>query len=390
MEKAKVLWVSDLVTPTGFSRVSHSIIEHIKDKYNIVGLGVNYRGDPHTYDFPIYPAAMGGRVYGEDRLVNILNNSKFDIVFILNDSWILNNYLTAIKKDVAKDKFPHIVTYFPVDSMYHDADWYKNFDIVNRAVTYTEFGRGVVNDEACVPSIKLDVIPHGINGEIFYKKFTNRKDAKIALFGDTKNPNSFIFLNANRNQPRKKLDITMEAFKIFAEDKNDVYLHMHCGARDAHIDVPRLAIRLKIDPKLILTNLAVGVQTVPDTVLNEIYNAADVGINSSMGEGWGLTSIEHAMTGAPQIVPDHSACSEIFYDCGLLVRPVIPWTMEHTMTVGKVITAEDLAEKMEVVYRDREFYQTLSEKTLTKFSDEKYSWKTIAAQWDKLFQEVLE
>lgn len=388
MEKPKVLWISDLVTPTGFARVSHSLIENLTDKYDVVGLGVNYRGDPHSYNFPIYPAALGGKIFGEDRLVNILNNAKFDILFMLNDSWVINMYLEAIKKHV-KSALPKIVVYFPVDSTGHDPDWYRNFDIVSKAVTYTEFGRTVVNDPKCNEDLKLEVIPHGVNQEIFYKKFTNRRDAKKSLVGREKSPDSFIFLNANRNQPRKRLDITLEAFKQFAEGKDDVLLHMHCGVRDAHIDVAKLSQRYDIDNKLILTNLNAGVQTVPDSALNDIYNASDVGLNTSMGEGWGLTSIEHAMTGAPQIVPSHSACAEIFMDCGLLVPIVTNFTFDNSMTVGKLISPSTLAEKMELLYSNRDLYNRLSEKSIAKFSSPMYSWKEISKQWDGLFSEVL-
>ena len=386
--KPKVLWVSDLVTPTGFARVSHSIIENLLDRYNIIGLGVNYRGDPHKYPFPIYPASLGGRIFGEDRMATMLNNTKFDILFLLNDSWIINNYLEFIKANVTVP-LPKIVIYTPVDSKNHDPDWYKHFNMVSRAVTYTEFGKFVINDPKCAPNLKIDIIPHGVNQEVFYKKFTNRRDAKIALFGGTKNPDNFIFLSAHRNQPRKRLDITLNAFKLFADGKDDVMLHMHCGVRDSHVDVAKLSLRLGIDSKLILTNLSSGVQQVPETALNDIYNSADVGLNSSMGEGWGLPNIEHAMTGAPQIVPDHSACTEIYQDCGLLVPTVTDFTFDNSMTIGKLISPEGMAEKMNQIYTDKALYKELSEKSITKFSDPKYSWKEISKTWDEVFSEVL-
>jgi D-inositol-3-phosphate glycosyltransferase len=387
-DKPKVLWVSDLVTPTGFARVSHSILENLRHEFDVVGLGVNYRGDPHPYPYPIYPAGLGGRVFGEDRLVQILNSTKFDILYILNDAWVISVYLAAIKANVTMP-LPRIVAYFPVDSANHDPEWYVNFHMIDRAVTYTEYGKSVVNNPWCAPNLKLDIIPHGINQEVFYKKFTNRRDAKKLLVNNPRGLDSFIFLSANRNQPRKRLDITLNAFKLFAEGKNDVLLHMHCGVRDAHIDVAKLSQRLGIDNKLILTNLTSGVQHIPDDKLNDMYNAADVGLNSSMGEGWGLTSIEHAITGAPQIVPDHSACKEVFSDCGLLVPVVTDFTFDNSMTVGKLITPEGMAGKMNQIYTDRDLYRELSDKTLEKFSDPKYSWKTISRTWSDLFKEVL-
>ena len=59
-DKLKVLWVSDLVTPTGFSTVAHNIIANNLEYWDVTGLGVNYKGDPHTYSFQIFPAMISG------------------------------------------------------------------------------------------------------------------------------------------------------------------------------------------------------------------------------------------------------------------------------------------------------------------------------------------
>lgn len=284
-KRPKILWLSDLVAPTGFSRVSHSVIKFLEKDFNITGLGINYHGDPHKYTFPIYPAAAGGRVYGEDKLLSLLKEVKFDILYILNDAWVVDRYLDVIKKGTIEKDRPKIVVYFPVDSEFHQPEWYKNFDIVTTAVTYTEYGRGVVNHPLCVPELILDIIPHGTDSGVFYKKYTNRRDAKIQLFRNNEAGDDFIFLNANRNQPRKRLDITMEAFKLFADGKENVKLYMHSGIVDAHIDLGRMSKRLEIDNKLILTSLNQGIQRVPEQTLNDIYNACDVGINTCYVKG---------------------------------------------------------------------------------------------------------
>jgi glycosyltransferase involved in cell wall biosynthesis len=43
---------------------------------------------------------------------------------------------------------------------------------------------------------------------------------------------------------------------------------------------------------------------VGDEGINQLYNAADIGINTSDGEGFGLCQLEHMLTGAPQVVMD--------------------------------------------------------------------------------------
>ena len=384
--------VSDLVVTTGFARVAHSLIKYWKDDYEIIGVGVNFRGDPHDLGIPVYPASLGTSIYGESRVVDILNSGKIDLLFILNDSWVINKYLQAIKQGV-KQKLPGIVVYFPVDSREHDLDWYKNFDIVDRAVTYTEFGAKVIKQTE--PVLTLDVIPHGTDTEVFYRKFERKSDAKIHLFGENiksvGNPeDAFIVLNANRNQPRKKLDVTMRGFALFAKDKpNNVKLYMHCGIVDAHMNIAKLALRLGIDDRLIVSTDKKGVQSLPDSRLNEIYNACDVGINTSLGEGWGLVSVEHAMAYAAQIVPNHSACAEIFSNCGLLIPTITDITFDNSMTVGELVTPEAAAEKLELLYSDKEERNRLAKLSYDKFNSEEYSWKYIAGIWKQLFLEVL-
>ena len=97
-DKLKGLWVSDLVVPTGFSRVSHGIIKFIRDDVDVTGIGVNYKGDPHNHTFPIFPAFLGGDLYGMRRLIELLNQHKYDFLFLFNDAWVLNNYLAVIKR----------------------------------------------------------------------------------------------------------------------------------------------------------------------------------------------------------------------------------------------------------------------------------------------------
>lgn len=396
-DRISMLWISDLITPTGFSRVSHGILSNIpREKYNIVGLGVNYRGDPHGMSFPIYPAMLGGDVYGVARLKDILSTYKIDLIFILNDIWIINEYLRELKKIYTDPvKLPKIVVYFPVDGTGHSPNWYKNLDIVQRANVYTKFGKNVA--ESIYPYKEFNIIPHGIDKTTFHKLYEKRIQAKEILYGKAANKElfgeeSFIFLNANRNQPRKRLELTMEGFKLFSEGKSSaVSLYMHCGNIDArHIDVRELSTRFGIGQRLIVSGNVTGIQTAPDNKLNLIYNASDVGVNTGLGEGWGLPNMEHAITGAPQIVPDHSACSEIYKDCGILIPTHSDLMLDGgAMIIGRLVSVEAVAEAMEKIYTDKKLYEELSTKSIAKFSAEEYSWEVIGATWNKIFESVM-
>lgn len=389
-KRTKVLWISDLVTPTGFSRVSHSIIEYLPTvDYEIVGLGVNYYGDPHEYPFDIYPATLGGDLYGIGRL-QMFAQRDIDLIFILNDAWVVAEYLKTIKQ-LYKENRPKIIVYTPVDAKEHDPDWYKDFDIVDQLVVYTEFARMVINKAA--PQLETIVIPHGVDTSKFYKMSVDRRTLKREYFKNKlENPEDmFIIFSGQRNQPRKKLDITLEAFKLFVEDKpENVKLYLHAGVKDSYIDLIKYGKRLGIDDRILLTNLTLGTQAVSIEKLNLIYNIADIGVNTGLGEGWGLVNIEHAVTGAPQVVPNHSALSDLYADCGILVEPSYKWVQNGIMTVGEVVTAEDFADGLEILYTDKKLYHTLSRAGIDKFSSSEFSWRSISRRFEELFREVLE
>jgi len=392
-KKTKVLWISDGVAPTGFSRVSHSIIQRLpQDKYDVAMLAVNYWGDPHGFNMRIYPAGIGGDVYGLARVQEVLSVENPNLIFLLNDIWVIKEYLVVLK-NIYKDSpnRPKIVIYFPVDGEHHDEDWYTEFDIVDRAVVYSEYGKEVA--EEAKPNFKFDIIPHGVATDTFFQIGKNRRDLKAQFFDKMENKDmlvdSFIVLNANRNQPRKRIDLTIEAFSLFAKGKpENVQLYLHMGITDAHINIFKFMKWYGLEDRFIISTTEDGIQHVLDSKLNWIYNICDVGLNTSLGEGWGLVNIEHAVTGAPQIVPNNSVQPEIYGKCGLLTPCIAKLSTEYG-TIGHLVRAEDVAENLEKLYNDKLLYSTLSQKSINTFSSRKFSWEAIAEQWAKLFTEVM-
>ncbi|MCK4822759.1 glycosyltransferase, partial [bacterium] len=205
--------------------------------------------------------------------------------------------------------------------------------------------------------------------------------------------NSFIILNANRNQPRKRIDITMRAFRDFARDKpQNVKLYLHMGTRDMGWDIVRLATRYGIDDRLALSSMAPNLASVPDERLNEIYNACDIGLNTSLGEGWGLTSWEHAATGKPQIVPDSSALPEVWGKSGIYIPTIADFVYEGTCTCARIVSTEGLIDKFEWAYQDWKSggkeLKKLGDMAYKIVSSPKHKWSAIAKRFDKIFDEV--
>jgi glycosyltransferase involved in cell wall biosynthesis len=389
----KGLWIGDAVATTGFARVNHEVIDELGDDYEIHHLGINYYGDPHPYKHFIYPASVGGDIYGIKRLEDMLNHVKPDFIFILNDVWITDIYLDHLKN--LKWNKP-LITYVPVDAKEHSKNYYKNFEIVTRICAYTEFGKQVIIDTGSehVTEEKLRVVPHGSNLTKFFP--VPKSAARLAIYPEDRADefrDSFVILNANRNQPRKKVDVTMWAFRDFAKDKDDVKLYLHMGTQDVGIDIVDKAQIYDIDTKFVITSLSPNMPSVSDERLNLIYNATDVGVNSSLGEGWGLVNWEHAATGKPQIVPDYAATAEVWTQGAWKVPAKTPHMIDKISTVGYIMDTDALTEVFEEAYEDWKTGGTKLEEmgkdAMELVTDPKFSWKAVAKQFDEIIKEVL-
>lgn len=400
-----ILAVGDAVAATGFARVLGSILERLVCEYNIHQLGTNYRGDPHNKAWQIYPACLGGDLQGVSRLKPLVRTIQPQIVFLLNDLWVLADYVNELKEFEAEIR---IVIYCPIDAGPVDTDVVERLEGVNQFVVYTLFAKREMEKALAIirgrksefnfPEIK--VIPHGIDTNTFYPysfdsigqlNSPGRLRAIESLFGDDVDASTaFIVLNANRNQPRKRIDITIKGFTMFAKDKPaNVKLHLHMGVEDAGWNVIKLAKRYGIEDRLILTTKGNNLPGVPDQQLNDIYNAAAVGINTSAGEGWGLVSFEHAATGAAQIVPRHSACEELWDGAGLMLDPVLSLTTEQLLTEGQIVAPQGVAQALELLYTNPEILKEMSVAAYRRASLPEYQWTAIAQRWSSLFRHTL-
>jgi len=82
---------------------------------------------------------------------------------------------------------------------------------------------------------------------------------------------------------------------------------------------------------------------ITDEMINQLYNVADIGVNMSDGEGYGLCQLEHLFTGAPQLVTDVGSYDNFLND-EVSIR--VPSTSRSysagTMPLGFIIPGFDV------------------------------------------------
>ena len=200
----------------------------------------------------------------------------------------------------------------------------------------------------------------------------------------------------NRNSYRKQWCTTIKSFLDFLREQNmNPKIKLFCGCMiktDDGYDIQELVllecIRRGMDPGVVL-NKHIFINVKPlhltDDEVNMVYNMGDVGMNTCCGEGFGLTTAEHAYFNRPQIVSGVAALKETLDGIAYIVEPVI-WTTVSSFESH----SGDIA-----VFDSREFTKHLNEcyKTRDKVSldsrshiKNNYSWENVYKVLDGYFR----
>src|SRR5690606_21010444 len=73
---------------------------------------------------------------------------------------------------------------------------------------------------------------------------------------------------------------------------------------------PQILESIKKDPEYSgfeMKDVIVSHNNVSDDILNMIYKVSQIGLQTSTGEGWSLTNLEHSLFNSIQVVPDFLA-----------------------------------------------------------------------------------
>ena len=390
-KRPKILWSGDAVAKTGFARVTENLVNRLKDKFDIVILANNWWGDACELqkEFKMYPSSNRFQTepFGVQRIAEIVKAEKPDIVFVNNDIWIVNQLYDQIAKEHEAGDFKFIA-YCPMDSYEWTGSLLDRSLKWDKLIIYTEFGAKEFLNAGYDKEVA--VIPHGITAGQFYPTDKNECRRRLGL-----KPDDFIVFNGNRNQARKRIDVTIEAFARFAVNRPDTKLYLHMGLKDQGWDVMSLfgqeMRKRDIDPngRIIMTTQSPNPPNVSVEMLNIIYGAVDVGVNTCKGEGHGLVNHEHAACRRAQVVPDHTSLSEIFDGaCPKIKAQFVDVDLNYNRRMP-IPSAEDLSTILGQFYEDRALLDSVADSCYERATDPMYQWDNIAPQFEEIFEEAL-
>jgi glycosyltransferase involved in cell wall biosynthesis len=408
--KQKVLvWSDSVLATTGFGRVSDYILKALYNtgKYEIDQLAINHFAgafyDRKKYPYNIQAAKVGEKEdpYGNKLFLNILQHHDYDIVFVINDTFVVESVAQSLqdirrrKAQLGKKVF-NLVYYYPVDCCFLERAS-TMVKIADRAVAYTQFAAD--ETRKVLPNKPDEIIYHGTDTS-FFKKLTSMVKHEARSWLHCADPDTFLLISVNRNSVRKDIARTILAFSEFRKKVPNSVLYLHTkmqdgvGGLNVDLTVPVTELGLSFKKDVIFPTKLHAAQGFPPEQLLALYNAADAFITTNLGEGWGLSITEAMAVGLPVIAPLHTSAHEILghnqergytYEC----KEQIYVDNSGFRPFGYL---EDILEQM---YACHEGWKSNSaEHNLrlrrARMFTEQHSWENVCKQWVDLFDNLQE
>ncbi len=304
---------------TGFGNVSRNLLSRwLPHVQSIDVWGINYSGWPHDLPYKIYPAGYQDWTTARKltTFFNLLGSKEagFTHLWILQDcNQLSGGNVPEYLRKFADNRGFQVTFYYPVDAPL-EPKWLDCVAVCEHAVTYTEYGRA--ETQKADPKIKPHIIPHGVDTAV-YHPLPDRMALRGNRLKDWVKPEEFLILNVNRNERRKSPQHSLQILKLLRDRGVPAKLIMHCPneavLEGTFLDIIGRQLGLPYGEHWMHNDSSFinwhGTYTEPQ--MNELYNCADLVLNTGGGEGWGLALSEGLSAGCRVAAPDHTACGEI-------------------------------------------------------------------------------
>jgi glycosyltransferase involved in cell wall biosynthesis len=405
---ARILLLSDAGATTGFGRVSHSIGDRLVEQYghDIHVIAVNYDGDAWPTPMKLYLPTKHrpNDFFGQSRFVEMLGNIMPDVVWIIHDPWQTLKYLLRNRFDEALmlARARPVIAYMPVDGTNQPPAWADIGSLI-KDIPPVAGGSGpafypVAMSQHGQRFLKgSSLIYHGIDHELYRPvseehPITTSTGQVVTTKAECREifqipTDAFLVLRVDRNSYRKNFGDTWRALVPVMEKHDDVFAWFHCKAEGDQLDLgqlfsraPHVADRFRVPGKFDTKH------GWSESDLVALYNAADVFVSTSWGEGFGLTLGEAAACGLPIIAQNVSSIPEVVGPGGLLLKP----ERLTAVDAGQDQWLPDVRKfslAIEQLYANPRQRQTLGEAGRAHVVAN-FSWDTAARQFHELITRV--
>lgn len=401
MAKKKILLYGDSpLADTGLGNLHKIVLKalHETGKYDITVMAINHfvwrlneeQKKKYPYEF-VLPISHREDAFANKTMVELLKTDAYDLIITSHD---LHQVVTFID-NIAWAQATHGTKWFnyaPVDRKYVNSVEARIMDMPDLSWVYSLYAKAAIQEFN--PKTKVEAVWLPIDTNVF--KIVDNKEL-IKKFREDYfklEDKHFLFVNVNRNAPRKDLAASISAFaKVYDKHKN-ARLYLHCHEKDIGGNIEAYRNLYSLPKNVVMTydslaespqGLAMGV---PAEVMAMIYNSADAVISTSTGEGFGYSTVEALACGKYIIAPDNTSFKELLTNNrGQLVRTVGEvFTYAQSNVVREPVDIEAMSEAMLNMVQKPAQYDPEAN---MKFAHNNFNADKIGNKWVKAVSDLL-
>jgi len=396
---------------TGYSKVTYNIIKELRktNKFELYHFGFQkFLGSPS--DFRTYPPDVDvydpvevereGKAekemgFGFSQLVPYIRKVKPDVILIYNDAGVICQFLEKMKELSPEEKSKYkLIIYLDQVYITQRPEYLRRMDEDATAYfTFTDFWRTILAQQGIKKPIY--VMRHGFDADVF------KPSDRIAMRKKHNIPeNLLLFLNLNRNTPRKRHDIVVQAFAHLVARNPTRPLALLCvcdKGENGGFPIQEIFVRelssLNIPVQHHINKLMISQNplTYTDELVNELYCMSDVGITAAEGEGFGLCQFEAMGVGIPQVVPNIGGFKDFCTkDNSMMVDPkwrqYLPFVLSSVGGVAELVSHIDLMKAAEQYVFDTDLRERHGKAAMETVR--KYNWADEVAKLAQVIETI--
>ena len=291
--------------------------------------------------------------FGDKGVVPTVEKENPDMIFIYNDIAVITALLGLLEHHLQGKK---VVTFMDIVYPWQDVNRFEMLrDKIDLTFTYTNSWKQHLVDDLGWESRKIDYLHLGV-GEPRNKMTQVDALRKMGLPEDT-----WMVLNMNRNSYRKQWCVTIKAWvdfwvRVGKPERVKLFVGGVLKSDDGY-DIRELirveCMKHNLSEQELLDN-HIFQNPWPlhasDEYVETVMSASAVGINTCCGEGYGMTNMEHALYGKPQVVSGVPAVKEVMGDVAMVVEPAVWTTVSKFESHGGEIAMHDYKDYSDALY----------------------------------------
>lgn len=414
MNETVIIYGDDPTCHTGFAQVIDSIVTAVSAAgYTPVVVGTKISLS-NKYKCEKINALEEGDQVGWGTLEKALEKYCARVLITVGDPWDLQ----GIYNIGARYKF-YWIAYTPVEAKPFPA-WYliergpnryldvgALFSHIDQIVAYTNFGKNAISDMLdeyrrfpgnAGKKINSEVshVYHGVDVDFF--KPEDKAAARSRLEHLKIAEDAILFTCVKVNSSRAGFDALFDAWGAYLKKARSVSpdiaarskLYLHTNIEGVGYPLPAMLNHtgyLK-DKSIIIDKLLQHGSGVSVETMRDIYNATDVFLSTSRGEGFGLPVAEAMACGVPCIVPDYAGPAEYTGAGAVCVKIAATFQPEFSYTRFAIPDIKVFADEMYFLATNVKRRETIGKAARKEI--EGYSMRRFLAAWQDIVKTAVQ